>query len=105
MAHGSHHGDVVPGVKHAAVPLDPERDINAKSATQWVIGGTVVLFALLWLLVVVFSRINEAKRQSKIYSAANEELADVLGEERAFLNGQNPTKKTIEQVVKTLAKK
>lgn len=105
MAHGKHHGDFIPGVKHDPVPLDPENDIDAKSATLWVIGGTAVLFASLWILVPIFVRVNEVERQTKIYAAPNEELAGVQSQERAFLNGENPTKKSIEEVVRSMARK
>jgi hypothetical protein len=105
MAHDKHHSEFVAGIKHEPVPLDPENDINARSATLWVLIGTAVLFVLLWLLVILFSQINETERHAKIYAAPNEELLDVVGEEQAFLNGQNPTKKSIEQVINALAKK
>jgi hypothetical protein len=105
MAHGNHHGSHAPGATHAPVPLDPENDIDAKSATIWVLVGTVVLFLSLWVMVPIFVRVQETERQNKIYGAKSQELDDVVDAERQFLNGANPTKRTIEQVLKQMAGK
>ncbi|MCU0863630.1 MAG: hypothetical protein MUC36_07570 [Planctomycetes bacterium] len=105
MAHGNQHGSHAPGATHEAVPLDPENDIDAKSATIWVLVGTVVLFLALWVMVPIFMRINEAERQNKIYGVKSQELEDVVDAEQQFLNGANPTKRTIEQVLKQMAGK
>jgi hypothetical protein len=105
MAHGNQHGEHAPGATHEALPHDPENDIDAKSATIWVLVGTVVLFLSLWVMVPIFTRVNEAEREGKIYSVKNVELEDVLDSENQFLNGANPTKRTIEQVLKQMAGK
>jgi hypothetical protein len=96
MATGHHHGDHAPGATHEAVPLDPEHDIDARSATLWFIGGTVVLFLSLWVMVPIFMRVLDAERLNKIDKAPTQELHDVVDAERDFLAGQNPTKKTLE---------
>ena len=44
MGHG-HHDEHAPGATHEPVVHDPENDINARSATIWVIGGTVVIYS------------------------------------------------------------
>lgn len=105
MAHGNQHGEHAPGATHEALPHDPENDIDAKSATIWVLVGTVVLFLSLWVMVPIFTRVNEAEREDKIYSVENLELEDVLDSEHQFLNGANPTKRTIDQVLKQMAGK
>lgn len=105
MAHGNQHGSHAPGATHAALPLDPENDIDAKSATIWVLVGAVVLFLSLWVMVPIFMRVNEAERQGKIYGVKSQELQDVVDSEKQFLNGANPTKQTIESVLKKMAGK
>lgn len=101
MGHG-HHDHHAPGATHEPVVHDPENDINAKSATMWVIGGTVVLFLSLWVMLPIFSRVLEIERESKVYKAENKELAEVRAREDKFLHG-GPVK--IEDVVKKLAGK
>ena len=97
-AHGtSHYGE--PGAHHEPVPVDPEHDIDAKSATWWVVGGTVVLFVSLWLMVPIFVRVQEAERRQKVDQAPNVELQETLAAERRFLEGANPTKKSIDSVI------
>jgi hypothetical protein len=105
MAHGNQHGEHAPGATHEAMAHDPENDIDAKSATIWVLVGTVVLFISLWVMVPIFMRVNEAERQDKIYGKKNQELEDVVDSEQQFLNGANPTKRSIEQVLKQMAGK
>ena len=101
MGHG-HHDEPAPGATHEPVVHDPENDINARSATIWVIGGTVVLFLSLWVMVPIFVRVQEAERETKIYKAENKELGQVRAIEDKFLHG-GPVK--IEDVVKKLAGK
>lgn len=101
MGHG-HHDEHAPGATHEPVVHDPENDINARSATIWVIGGTVVLFLSLWVMVPIFVRVQEAERETKIYKAENKELGEVRAVENKFLHG-GPVK--IEDVVKKLAGK
>jgi beta-lactamase regulating signal transducer with metallopeptidase domain len=99
MAHGHHHGDHAPGATHEALPLDPEHDIDARSATLWVVGGTIVLFLSLWVMVPIFMRVLDKEREHKIDKAATTELHEVLDAENEFLNGANPTKKTIQSAI------
>lgn len=105
MSHGKHadehYGE--PGARHAPVVNDPEHDIDAKSATIWVVSGAVVTFLSLWLMVPIFQRVQEAERLRKIDQAPNTELDGVKAAEREFLHGQNPTKRNIDQVLKELA--
>jgi hypothetical protein len=101
MAHGKTH-EHAPGASHEPVVHDPEHDIDARSATIWVIAGSVVLFFSLWVLIPIFVRVLEQERETKIYSAPTTELLDVKKDELAFLNGGNPTKKDIQQVVQSL---
>lgn len=100
-AHGSHQGHA-PGATHEPVVHDPEHDIDARSATIWVLVGTVVLFFSLWLMIPIFIRVQEQERETKIYAAPTQELNTVLQGEQAFLRGENPTKQTIDQVVQKL---
>lgn len=102
MAHGNHGHQ--PGATHEAVPLDPEHDIDARSATIWVLVGTVVLFLSLWVMVPIFVRVQEQERQGKVYGAPAAEHDLLKDQQMTFLKGENPTKKSIEQVVQGLRK-
>ncbi len=101
MGHGQHDHHA-PGATHEPVVHDPENDIDARSATIWVIAGTVVLFLSLWVMVPIFVRVQEAERETKIYKAENKELGEVRALENKFLH-DGPVK--IEDVVKKLAGK
>ena len=101
MATGHQHGEHVHGANDPA-PHDPEHDIDAKSTTIWFVCGSLVLFIGLWLLVVVFMRVVDAERENKVDKAPTTELFDVKDAEKAFLTGQNPKKKNIEDVVASL---
>jgi len=94
--------DHAPGATHEAVPVDPENDIDAKSATRWVIGGAVVLFVSLWVMVPIFVQVQDYEHRAKVNAAPNEELNDILATERAFLTGGNPTNKNIDTIVDSL---
>lgn len=103
MAHGNQPDHHAPhGPTHEAVPVDPEHDIDAKSATLWVVGGALGVFLCLWVMVPIFLRVLEAERIRKVDSVPTTELNEIKAKEQAFLNGQNPTKKTIQQVVDQL---
>lgn len=104
MAHGHHHGDHAPGATHEAVALDPENEIDARSATVWVVVGTIVTFLSLWLMVPIFMRVLDEERMAKVALAPNDEFDATMKTESAFLNGDNPTKKSIQTVVDGLRK-
>ena len=104
MAHSHHHAEFETGKKHEAVPLDPEHDIDARSATIWVVGGTLATFACLWIMVPIFVRVLDAERVKKIDLAPTTELNDVRDAEQEFLRGGNPAKKNIQSVVDSLRK-
>jgi hypothetical protein len=104
MAHGHHHAEFETGKKHEAVPLDPEHDIDARSATLWVVGGTLATFFCLWIMVPIFVRVLDAERVNKIDLAPTTELNDVRDAEHEFLGGGNPTKKNLQSVVDSLRK-
>ena len=91
--------DHAPGATHEALPLDPENDIDAKSATRWVVGGAIVLFACLWILIPIFVQVQDFEQQRKVNESPTEELNDALAREQAWLNGANPKKKNIDDVV------
>ena len=76
--------DHAPGATHEAVPLDPENDIDAKSATYWVLGGTVVLFLSLWVMVPIFVRVQEEEQRKK--AAFHQELTETCVDILARLN-------------------
>jgi hypothetical protein len=101
MAHHDHHA---PGQTHEPLPLDPEHDIDAKSATLWFVGSSVVIFLSLWLLVPIFMRVLDHELKSKIDMAPTTELNDVRDQEAEFLNGGNPKKKKIADVVAGMRK-
>ena len=91
-----------PGATHEALPLDPENDIDAKSAARWVIGGAIVLFISLWLMVPIFTQVQDYEQRRKVNEAPNTELDAVREAEGEFLAGQNPTRKNLEDVLRTL---
>jgi len=105
MGHGHHHGEHAPGATHEALPLDPEHDIDAKSATWWVVGGAIVTFLCLWIMVPIFMRVLDAERLNKIDKAPNVEYDAAKKQENAFLGGENPKKKSIQNVVDELRTK
>ena len=80
-------------------PLDPENEIDAKSATWWVLGGTVVLFISLWIMLPIFIRVQEEERMRKVDSTPNTELTEALEADNAFLAGSNPKRKTLDQAM------
>ncbi|MFY9341491.1 MAG: hypothetical protein WAT39_03300 [Planctomycetota bacterium] len=99
------HEQHAPGEQHEAVPLDPENDINARSATIWFVGGAIVVFFSLWVMVPIFLRVLEVERIKKVDSAPTTELNDVKDAEFDFLNGQNPKNRKIDEVLAQLRKK
>lgn len=107
MSHGhqepDHYGEA--GARHAPVVHDPEHDIDARSATIWVVAGAIVTFLSLWLMVPIFQRVQEVERRRKVDEAPTTERNDVTAAERGFLGGQNPTKRSIDQVLQDLAGK
>lgn len=107
MSHGKqpedHYGE--PGAHHAPVVSDPEHDIDARSATIWVVVGALATFLSLWLMVPIFQRVQQAERVRKVDEAPNVELDEVKAEEQVFLNGRNPTQHSIEQVMQQMAGK
>lgn len=106
MSHGhpeDHYGEA--GAKHAPVPLDPENDIDARSATIWFVGGAIVLFVSLWVMVPIFVLVQEKERDRKIYKAPNIEFDTTKQAETKFLEGTNPTGKKIEDVLAKMAQK
>jgi hypothetical protein len=105
MAHGTHQAHPHPVDPNEPQAHDPEHDIDARSATIWVIAGSIVLFLSLWVMVPIFVRVNEIERERKIYGTTNDELHNVTDAEFAWLRGENPKQKNIDQVVKQLAGK
>ncbi len=88
----------------APAPHDMEKDIDAKSATWWVLGGTVVLFVSLWLMLPIFIRILEEEQLQKVNFTPNNELSEVIDAQNEFLNGANPQRKTLEQAMQEALK-
>jgi hypothetical protein len=58
----------------------------------------------LWLLVPIFLRVLDHELQRKIDQAPTTELNEVRDQEAEFLNGGNPKKKKIADVVAGLRK-
>lgn len=103
--HGAptHHGKS--GPSHAPVAVDPEHDIDARSATLWVVGGAIVLFVALWMMLPIFLRVLEQEKLGKVANAAPTERLLLVEQQRKFLDGDNPRKKSIDAVLKELAGK
>lgn len=106
MSHGhnnDHYGEA--GATHAPVPLDPEHDIDARSATIWVVGGAIVLFISLWVMVPIFVLVQEKERERKIYEAPTVELDEAKARENKFLGvGTEPDNPTHQKIANVLAK-
>jgi len=97
--HASHGSSALPE------PVDPERDIDAKSTTFWVIVSTIVFFVSFYFLLPLFDRVLMQERDRKINNLPNTELKEVLDTEHAFLRGEtSKSKKSIEQVMQEMAK-
>ena len=99
----SHYGE--PGATHVPTVQDPEHDIDARAATIWVVGGAILFFLGMWLLLPIFMRIQEEERKNKVDAGPNVELEQLRAKEHQFLQGQNPSKKTIDQVLEQMTKK
>ncbi|MBM3972949.1 MAG: hypothetical protein FJ301_02470 [Planctomycetes bacterium] len=104
MAQSHHHGDHAPGATHKAVAIDPENEIDARTATIWVVAGAFVTFFSLWIMVPIFVRVLDEERMTKVALAPNDEFDAAMKAENAFLNGENPSKKNIQTVVDGLRK-
>ena len=103
--HAPHqHGPTSPGVMPE--PHDPEHDIDAKSASIWVIGSTIVLFVALYFLLPLFDLVLTTERDRKINNLPAVELQDTVAKEKDFLSGKTSrSKKPIEQVMKEMVPK
>jgi beta-lactamase regulating signal transducer with metallopeptidase domain len=93
------HQDHAPGATHEALPHDPENDIDARSSTLWVVGGTIVTFLCLWIMLPIFQRVQEEERRRKVDLLAPTERLDVMEVQREFLGGANPKSRKIEQAM------
>ncbi len=98
-----HYGE--PGATHVPVVSDPEHDIDAKSATIWFVAGSLVLFLSLWVMVPIFLRVQDVEHMKKINQWPNEEYENVKDAELEFLDGGNPQKRTIEDVLEKMTVK
>ncbi len=86
-------------------PLDPAHEINARSVVTWVVAWSAILFAGLWLMLVVFERVMQDERSSKIETRPNDELNTTKEEEGKFLDGKweaNFPRKSIDEVMKDM---
>jgi len=96
-----HYGE--PGATHEPVVHDPEHDIDAKSATIWFVAGSLVLFLSLWVMVPIFLRVQDEEQIKKINLVPNEEYDNVKEAELYFLEGNNPTRRSIDDVLQKMA--
>jgi hypothetical protein len=104
----THHAPHKPqgGGTHRAVPVDPERDIDAKSTTIWVVVSAVVLFIALYFMLPLFDAVLRTELERKIENLPAQELGDVREAESSFLRGEESrSKKTIEQVMQEMVRK
>ena len=105
MATATEHQSHAATAGDTPAPHDMEKDIDAKSATWWVLGGTVVLFVSLWLMLPIFIRILEEEQIKKVNFTPNNELNEVVDAQNEFLNGANPQRKSLEQAMQEALKK
>ena len=73
---GTH--STMPGITHPPAVHDPEHDIDARSATIWVIAGSIVLFISLWALLPIFLRVLAEEQARKIDQIPATERTDVM---------------------------
>jgi ribonucleotide reductase beta subunit family protein with ferritin-like domain len=85
--------------------IDPERDIDGRSTTFWFIVSAIVFFVGFYFMLVLFDRVLMQERNKKIDSLATNELRELRATEDAYLNGDNKSKKTIQQVMKEMVPK
>ncbi|HZN41352.1 MAG TPA: hypothetical protein VFD82_21270 [Planctomycetota bacterium] len=110
MAHGTqqHGSSGAKGNTHAPIASDPEHDIDARSAAIWFAVGAVAVFFCLWIMVPIFTRVQEAHRvEQKPYGNIQPPIAEldaVKQHEMEFLKGQNPAKMSIEQAMEKMAR-
>lgn len=84
-------------------PIDPERDIDARATTKWVLISAVFFFVSFYLMLVVFDRVLTKERFDKIDNLPNSELQQLRDAENAFLRGEeSKSKKSIEQVMQEM---
>jgi len=84
-------------------PVDPERDIDAKSTALWVSASAVVLFIALYFLLPLFDAVLSTERNKKINTLQPEEYLNVHETEEAFLRGEESRSgKSIEQVMQEM---
>lgn len=95
----------MPDITNPPAVHDPEHDIDARSATIWVVAGSVVLFIGLWVLLPIFLRVLAEEQARKIDQVPATERTDVMEAQKLFLNGGNPKKKSIDQVMKEMVQK
>ena len=101
----THHAPHKPhgGGTHRPDPIDPERDIDARSTTIWVIVSAVALFVCLYFMLPLFDAVLRTELDRKIEHLPALELSDVREVESSFLHGEEArSKKTIEQVMREM---
>jgi len=87
-------------------PVDPERDIDARSTAIWVSVSAVVLFISLYFMLPLFDTVLSTERNKKINELQPVEYQEVLEAERSFLRGEESRSgKSIEQVMREMAPK
>lgn len=102
---GHHATNFEAGVTHEALPIDPEHDIDAKSSTIWVIGGAIVLFISLVIMVPIFLRVQDEEVRVKVNQMPCTEHDKVVALERDFLAGNNPQKRELDDVLRKMGGK
>lgn len=105
MGSATHHAPHGNAHDEEPKPLDPEHDIDAKSSTIWVLGGTIVLFISLLVMLPIFTRVLGEERRKKVEELPNTEYTKLFEEQHKFLGGDNPTHKKLEQAIRQAAGK
>jgi hypothetical protein len=85
--------------------VDPERDIDARSTTFWFVVSAIVFFVGFYFMMVLFDRVLMQERNKKVDGLATNELLELRKSEDAYLNGDNKSRKTIQQVMKEMVHK
>jgi hypothetical protein len=95
MAHGHHHTNTPPAPRTNPSPLDPEHDIDARSATTWVVGGTSCCSCPSGIMVPIFMRVQDAERADEGRQGPEHRTRTSPSRPRSSSWTANPTKKNL----------
>lgn len=81
----------VPDSVHRIEPIDPERDMNAKATTIWLVSLALGLFLSLWLLAELFFFVLHGEMKKKVELLPPSERETLRSQENQDLQGIEQT--------------